>query len=86
LYGLPEVGKVNEKGPAIRRIVLFWIFGTRFRPKAQPFSQPWATPRGRGLAFVDGGPTGQPFAPKNGWPVGPIRKLWCLVPLGVAQD
>ena len=31
------------------------------------------------------GPTGQRFALKNGWPVGPIRKSRFLVPLGDAQ-
>jgi len=54
-------------------------------PKAQPFSQPWATPRGKRRRDFPVGPTGQLFSGANGWPVGPFIQNACLRPLGVAQ-
>ena len=43
-------------------------------PKTQPFSQPWATPRGTRRRGFRIGPTGQSFPDdvvENRWPVGP---------------
>jgi hypothetical protein len=40
-------------------------------PKAQPFSQPWASPRGTRHRDFRIGPTGQSFFGANRWPVGP---------------
>ena len=55
-------------------------------PTGRQFAQPWASPRDfRKPPPMMAGPTGQRFAPKNGWPVGPVCESWRLVPLGVAQ-
>jgi hypothetical protein len=73
------------KRPKIRRLFLFRFIEAMFGPKAQPFPQPWASPRETGRHDLHIGPTGQPFLEANDWPVGPNLISPALDPLGDAQ-
>jgi hypothetical protein len=56
-----------------------------FGLKAQPFSQPWATPRGIRYHTTSHRPNGSTDLQANRWAVDPEPAYALCVPLGVAQ-
>jgi hypothetical protein len=56
-----------------------------FGPKAQPFFQPWATPRGSRNTGNSPRPNGPTVVQANGWAVGPKTAFAISATLGVAQ-